>query len=57
MINRKILFIYKIFPDVSFLENNQDLVANMDLTRQVCLVALFIRDQKKKFTVRLPLKL
>lgn len=55
MINRKNSIHLQDFPDVSFLENNQDLVANMDLTRQVCSVALFIRDQKN-LRVRLPLK-
>ncbi|MES2677045.1 MAG: DUF5915 domain-containing protein [Pseudomonadota bacterium] len=42
------------FPDVSFLNSEADLVADMDMVRQICSAALFIRDQKN-LRVRLPL--
>ena len=42
------------FPDVSFLNSDADLVADMDMVRQICSAALFIRDQKN-LRVRLPL--
>lgn len=42
------------FPDVSFLNAKTDLVADMDMVRQICSTALFIRDQKN-LRVRLPL--
>ncbi len=55
MINRKNSIHLQDFPDLSFLEKNQELTVNMDLVRLVCSVALFIRDQKN-LRVRLPLK-
>jgi len=42
------------FPDVSFLSDEKELVANMDMVRDVCSAALFIRDQRN-LRVRLPL--
>ncbi|MFT6332127.1 MAG: isoleucyl-tRNA synthetase [Lentimonas sp.] len=42
------------FPDVSFLKSEESLIKNMDLVRQVCSTALFIRDQNN-LRVRLPL--
>jgi len=42
------------FPDVSFLNDEKELVANMDMVREVCSCALFIRDQRN-LRVRLPL--
>jgi isoleucyl-tRNA synthetase len=42
------------FPDVSFLQDEKELVANMDMVRDVCSAALFIRDQRN-LRVRLPL--
>ncbi len=42
------------FPDVSFLQADKELVADMDMVRDVCSVALFIRDQRN-LRVRLPL--
>jgi isoleucyl-tRNA synthetase len=55
MINRKNSIHLQDFPDVSFLDNNQELVATMDVVRLICSSALFIRDQKN-LRVRLPLK-
>lgn len=43
------------FPDVSSFNDEKELIANMDMVRQICSVALFIRDQKN-LRVRLPLK-
>ncbi len=42
------------FPNVSFLQDEKELVADMDMVRRVCSVALFIRDQRN-LRVRLPL--
>lgn len=42
------------FPDVTFLPNEKELVANMDMVRHICSAALFIRDQRN-LRVRLPL--
>lgn len=55
MINRRISVHLQDFPDVSFLNDEQQLVADMDLVRAVCSVALSIRDNKN-LRVRLPLK-
>lgn len=55
MINRKISVHLQDFPDVSFLSDEKDLVADMDLVRAICSVALSIRDNKN-LRVRLPLK-
>jgi isoleucyl-tRNA synthetase len=43
------------FPDTSFLPDEQDLMADMDMVRQICSTALFIRD-KENLRVRLPLQ-
>ncbi len=42
------------FPDISFIDNNEQLVSDMDIIRHICATALFIRDQKN-LRVRLPL--
>ncbi len=55
MINRKISVHLQDFPDISFLNDEQQLVTDMDLVRAVCSVALSIRDNKN-LRVRLPLK-
>jgi len=55
IIDRKLSVHLQDFPDVNFLEDETDLVANMDLVRAVCSVALSIRDNKN-LRVRLPLK-
>ncbi len=54
MINRKISVHLQDFPDVSFLPDEKELVADMDLVRSLCSVALSIRDNKN-LRVRLPL--
>lgn len=55
MINRKISVHLQDFPNLSFLSDEKDLAANMDLVRSLCSVALSIRDNKN-LRVRLPLK-
>lgn len=55
MIDRKISVHLQDFPDVSFLADETNLVADMDLVRSICSVALSIRDHKN-LRVRLPLK-
>lgn len=42
------------FPDVSFIESNQELTRDMDMIRDICATILFIRDQRN-LRVRLPL--
>ncbi|MDA0901826.1 MAG: DUF5915 domain-containing protein [Proteobacteria bacterium] len=42
------------FPDVSFIKDEKQLVADMDLIQNICSTALFIRDQQN-LRVRLPL--
>ena len=54
VINRKISVHLQDFPDVSFLPDEKELVADMDLVRSLCSVALSIRDNKN-LRVRLPL--
>ena len=54
MINRQISIHLQDFPDVSFLADDKALVADMDLVRSLCSVALSIRDNKN-LRVRLPL--
>lgn len=54
MIDRKISVHLQDFPDVSFFAEEKKLVADMDMVRAVCSVALSIRDQKN-LRVRLPL--
>jgi isoleucyl-tRNA synthetase len=41
-------------PDLSFIKSDNNLIENMDLIRNICSIALFIRD-KYKLRVRLPL--
>lgn len=55
IINRKISVHLQDFPDVSFLADESKLVADMDLVRSICSVALSLRDHKN-LRVRLPLK-
>jgi isoleucyl-tRNA synthetase len=55
MINRKISVHLQDFPDTSFLKDETQLVADMDLIRSICSTALSIRDNKN-LRVRLPLK-
>ena len=55
MIDRKISVHLQDFPDVSFLSDEKELVADMDLIRSICSVALSLRDHKN-LRVRLPLK-
>lgn len=55
MINRKISVHLQDFPDVSFLSDEKELVADMDLVRSIASTALSIRDNKN-LRVRLPLK-
>ncbi len=54
MINRKISVHLQDFPDTSFFDADQELVADMDLVRAICSTALSIRDNKN-LRVRLPL--
>lgn len=54
MIDRKISVHLQDFPDTSFLDNDKELVADMDLVRAICSTALSIRDNKN-LRVRLPL--
>ena len=54
MINRKISVHLQDFPNLSFLPDEKELVADMDLIRSLCSVALSIRDNKN-LRVRLPL--
>ncbi len=54
MIDRKISVHLQNFPDVAFLPDEKELVADMDLVRSLCSVALSIRDNKN-LRVRLPL--
>lgn len=54
MIDRKISVHLQDFPEVSFLSDEKKLVADMDLVRNICSVALSIRDNKN-LRVRLPL--
>jgi isoleucyl-tRNA synthetase len=55
MINRKISVHLQDFPNLSFLRDEKELVADMDLVRAICSAALSIRDNKN-LRVRLPLK-
>jgi len=55
IIDRSISVHLQDFPDVSFLKNEDDLIKNMDLVRNVCSSALSIRDNKN-LRVRLPLQ-
>lgn len=54
MINRNISVHLQDYPDVSFIDDEKELVANMDLVRNICSTALSIRDNKN-LRVRLPL--
>lgn len=55
MINRKISIHLQNFPDVSHLNDEKNLIADMDLIRAICSTALSIRDNKN-LRVRLPLR-
>ncbi len=55
LIDRKISVHLQDFPDVSFLSDEKELVADMDLVRSIASTALSIRDNKN-LRVRLPLK-
>lgn len=55
MINRKISVHLQDFPDISHLNDEKQLIADMDLVRAICSIALAIRDNKN-LRVRLPLK-
>lgn len=55
MINRNVSVHLQDFPSTSFLDDEKELVANMDLVRSICSTALSIRDTKN-LRVRLPLK-
>lgn len=55
MIDRKISVHLQDFPELSFLQDEKELVADMDLVRTIASVALSIRDNKN-LRVRLPLK-
>ncbi len=54
MIDKNISVHLQDFPDVSFLSEERDLVADMDLVRALCSMVLSIRDNKN-LRVRLPL--
>ena len=54
MINRKSSVHLQDFPDTSFLPDEKELVADMDLVRSIASTALSIRDNKN-LRVRLPL--
>lgn len=55
MIDRNISVHLQDFPNLSYLNDEQKLVADMDLVRDVCSTILSIRDNKN-LRVRLPLK-
>ena len=55
MINKNISIHLQDFPNLSFIDDNEELVANMDLVRLICSTALSIRDNKN-LRVRLPLQ-
>lgn len=54
MINRNISLHLQDFPDISFLPNDNKLIEEMDLVRNICSSVLSIRDSKN-LRVRLPL--
>lgn len=54
MINRNISIHLQDYPDVSYFDDEKQLVSNMDLVRNICSTALSIRDNKN-LRVRLPL--
>ncbi|MBL6664279.1 MAG: hypothetical protein ISQ34_00360 [Rickettsiales bacterium] len=54
MIDRKISVHLQDYPDVSYFDDETELVSNMDLVRNICSTALSIRDNKN-LRVRLPL--
>lgn len=54
MLKKKLSVHLQDFPDVSFIDENRQLVADMDIIRDICAAILFIRDQKN-LRVRLPL--
>jgi isoleucyl-tRNA synthetase len=54
MSNKNLSVHLQDFPDVSFIQDNDQLVADMDIIRDICGTILFIRDQRN-LRVRLPL--
>lgn len=54
MINKNISVHLQDYPDVSFINDEKELVENMDLVRSICSTTLSIRDNKN-LRVRLPL--
>ena len=54
-INRSISVHLQDFPDVGFLNDEDELIRAMDLVRNICSSALSIRDNKN-LRVRLPLQ-
>lgn len=54
MSNKNLSVHLQDFPDVSFIQENTQLVDDMDVIRHICTAILFIRDQKN-LRVRLPL--
>ena len=55
IINRNISIHLQDFPNVGFIDADDELVKNMDLVRSICSCALAIRDNKN-LRVRLPLQ-
>lgn len=55
MINHNLSVHLQDFPDVSFISDNDSLIKSMDLVRDICSSALFIRDQRN-LRVRMPIK-
>jgi isoleucyl-tRNA synthetase len=53
MINKNSIHLQD-FPDVSFINDNEQIISDMDIIRNICATALFIRDQRN-LRVRLPL--
>jgi isoleucyl-tRNA synthetase len=54
MINKNLSVHLQDFPDLSLIKSEEALVNDMDMVRDICSAALFIRD-KKNLRVRLPL--
>lgn len=54
MVNKNLSVHLQNFPDISFIDDNQQLIKDMDLIRDICATILFIRDQRN-LRVRLPL--
>src|SRR5690606_34431525 len=54
MSNKNLSVHLQNFPDLSFIKEEEQLVKDMDLVKDICSAALFIRDQQN-LRVRLPL--